>query len=89
VVKDVEENGSGQFQRIVKTDLSIGDIDHLYISPATTSNQSAITNLHILQITTTPPSLFPVSCVFNSRSLAKTLTVEILQLASPKSLLSG
>jgi hypothetical protein len=50
--------------------LDIGFIDHLYAPLGTTSNYSAITNLHTLKITTAPAELFAVCCVFNSRSLA-------------------
>jgi hypothetical protein len=50
--------------------LDTGIIDHLYTPLGTTSNYSAIANLHNLQITTAPLKLFPACCVFNSLSLA-------------------
>jgi hypothetical protein len=46
-----------------------GFIDHLYIQIRTTSNYSAIPNLHTLQTTTTTAKSFPALCVFTSRSL--------------------
>jgi hypothetical protein len=47
-----------------------GFIDHLYPPLGTTSNYSAITNLHTLQFTTGHTKSFPVYCVSNSRTLA-------------------
>jgi hypothetical protein len=55
----------------------------------TTSNYSAIANLHNSQITTAPAKLFPACYVFNSCFLATALTVEIIQLHALTSLLSG
>jgi hypothetical protein len=46
-----------------------GFIDHSFIPLGTTSNYSAIANLHTLQIATAPAKLFPTCCVFISRSL--------------------
>jgi hypothetical protein len=60
--------------------LDIGFTDHLYTSLGTTSNYSAIANLHALQVTTAQAKPFPACCVLISRSLATTFTVEILQL---------
>jgi hypothetical protein len=51
--------------------LDIGFIDTLYTLLGTTGNYSATTNLHTLQFTTDPLSLFPACCVLTSRSLAK------------------
>jgi hypothetical protein len=45
-------------------------IDHLYTRLGTTSNYSAITNLHNSQITTEPVKPFPVCYVFTSLFLA-------------------
>jgi hypothetical protein len=61
--------------------------EYLYTPLGTTSNYSAIANLHTLQIATAPPKLFP-AYVFNSRSLATAFTVEILQHPALTSLLS-
>jgi hypothetical protein len=45
-------------------------IDILYTRLGTTSNYSAIADLHILQITTASAEPFIVCCIFTSRSLA-------------------
>jgi hypothetical protein len=50
--------------------LANGFIDHLYTPLGTTSNYSAIPNLHILQITAAPAKSSPACSVSNSRSLA-------------------
>jgi hypothetical protein len=49
--------------------LVIGLIDHLYTHLGTTSNYSAIANLHNSQITTVLAKSFPACSVFTSRSL--------------------
>jgi hypothetical protein len=45
-------------------------IDHLYTPLGTTSNYSAITDLHTPQFITARTKSFPAYCVSNSRSLA-------------------
>jgi hypothetical protein len=50
--------------------LDIGFIDHLYTRLVSTSNYSAITNLHNSQNTTEHTKPFPACCVFISHSLA-------------------
>jgi hypothetical protein len=47
-----------------------GFTDHLYTPLRTTSNYSAIANLHTLQFTTAPVKSFKACCVFISRSVA-------------------
>jgi hypothetical protein len=59
--------------------LDIGFIDHFNTQLGTTSNYSAIANLHTLQITRTDAKSLPACCVFTSRSLVTALTLEILQ----------
>jgi hypothetical protein len=49
--------------------LDIGFIDHMYTPPRTTSNYSAIDNLHNSQITTAPAKPFPVCWCLTSCSL--------------------
>jgi hypothetical protein len=49
-----------------------GFTDHIYIELRTTSNYSAIVNLHNSQITTALAKPLPACCVFTSRSLAMT-----------------
>jgi hypothetical protein len=56
--------------------LDTGFIDHLYTQRRTTSNYSAIANLHTLQITTAHAKSFPASCVFSSHSLATSYNSE-------------
>jgi hypothetical protein len=51
-----------------------GFIDHLHTPIGTTSNYSAITNLHTLQITTVPAKPFPVCCFITSHLLATAST---------------
>jgi hypothetical protein len=48
----------------------IGFTDDLNTPLRTTSNYSANANLHTLQITTAPATLFSACCVFNNHSLA-------------------
>jgi hypothetical protein len=50
--------------------LGMGWILDLLTRLGTTSNYSAIADLHTLQFTTIPAKPFPARCVFNSRSLA-------------------
>jgi hypothetical protein len=50
-------------------ELNIGFIDFFSTRLGTTSNYSAIANLHTLQITTAPAKPFPACCVFTSHSL--------------------
>jgi hypothetical protein len=66
-----------------------GFIDHLHTPLGTTSNYSAIANLHTLQITTPDATPFPACCAFNSRSLATASTVEIPQPPALTSFLLG
>jgi hypothetical protein len=49
--------------------LDIGFIDHLHTQLGTTSNYSAIANLHNLKATTAHTKSFPAYCVFISRFL--------------------
>jgi hypothetical protein len=69
--------------------MGYGFSDHLYTPLGTTSNYSSTANLHILQITAANTKSSPTCIVFNSRSLATALTVEILQLPTLMSFLSG
>jgi hypothetical protein len=76
--------------------LSVGHISscqvvthNLYTRLKTTSNYSAIANLHNLQITTAPTKPFPACFVLTSRSLATVLTVEIFQIHALRSHLHG
>jgi hypothetical protein len=70
--------------------LDIGFIDDLCTPLRTTSNYSAIANLHVSQVTTAYAKPFPACYVFTSHSLATAFfTVEIIQLSAPTSLLSG
>jgi hypothetical protein len=59
-------------------------LTHLYTPLGTTSNYSAIANLHISQITIAPFKPFP-----SLLCLQQLLTVEILQLPTLTSVLSG
>jgi hypothetical protein len=58
----------------------IGFIDHFTTRFGTTSNYSAIANLHTLQTIIAPAKSFLACCVLTSRSLATASTVEILQI---------
>jgi hypothetical protein len=64
-------------------------IDHFTTRIETTSNYSAITNIHTSQITTIHAKSFLACCVFTSRYLVTALSVEILQLSALKSSLNG
>jgi hypothetical protein len=54
-----------------RMDWITGFIGHLYTPVGTTSNSSAISNLHTLQFTTAPVKPFPACCVLTSRFLVK------------------
>jgi hypothetical protein len=64
-------------------------IDHLYPPLRTTSNYSAIADLHTLQITTESTKHFPAYCVFTSRSLATASNSEDSSASVLTSLRSG
>jgi hypothetical protein len=63
----------------------IGFIDHLYTPLGTTSNYSAIANLHNSQFTTEPAMPFIACCVLTSHFLTTASNSEILQLPALRS----
>jgi hypothetical protein len=69
--------------------LDVGFIDHLCTHFGTTSNYSAIANLHTSQITIAHAKSFPACCVFSSRSLVTASSSGVSSAFALTSLLNG
>jgi hypothetical protein len=70
-------------------ELGIGFIGHLYTWLEITSNYSAITNLHTLQITTAHAKFLPACCFFTRRSLVMASDSGYSSASASKSPLNG